>query len=316
MYYKYWILFLLAGLAACTPQSTSCYVEVPTVTTHALSGVKTGMPEKQVTRLYAEYAGTGDTLILLHGFGTDLRLWDDAFGLFARKFHVIRYDMRGYGRSEMPEVGFGYLHADDLKALMDALHIKKAHLVGVSLGGKVVTEFMALYPERVLSASIASGSLSRIPDRSSVSASVVKIYNDTVFAYNTRKVLKNDSIGMASLKEDWKKAMKQISGKHYSRIKKELNTMIDDWPAWQWTHPEVDALMGDQADSLLSRQQTQPPILLMISQFDFTENKKAMIRMGTICPKARIQTLSDVGHFSVMEDPSNFYKRVLAFIER
>ena len=269
-----------------------------------------------MTRLYVESAGEGDTLILLHGYGTDLRIWDDAFRLFARRFHVIRYDMRGYGRSDMPEVGFGYLLADDLRALMDALHVKKAHLVGVSLGGKVVTEFIALYPERVLSACIASGALTHIPDRSSVSAAIIKAYNDTVFAYNTRKVHKNDSIGIASLKEDWKKAMKQISGKHYSRIKKDLNTMIDDWSAWQWTHPEVDALMGDQADSLLSGQRSHPPILLMISQFDFPENKKAMIRMGAVCPTARIQTFPNVGHFSPMEDPSGFYRRVIAFIER
>lgn len=316
MNYKYWILFILVGFLACKPQSTSFYVDVPTVTAHALSGIHTGMPENNLTRLYAESAGKGDTLILLHGYGTDLRLWDDAFRLFARRFYVIRYDLRGYGRSDMPEVGFGYLHADDLKGLMDALHIRKAHLVGVSLGGKVVTEFVAIYPERVLTASIASGALTHIPDRSSVSASVVKAYNDTVFAYNTRKVRINDSIGIASLKEDWKKAMKQISGKHYSRIKKDLNTMIDDWSAWQWTHPEVDALMGDQADSLLSRQRSQPPILLMISQFDFPENKKAMIRMGTVSPTARIQTLPNVGHFSPMEDPSGFYRRVIDFIGR
>lgn len=315
MQYRFWFLFfLLMCLAACKPNTTAIYVEIPTVTKHALSGIYTFAPEKSTTRLYAEYAGKGDTMILLHGYGTDLRMWDGAFFRFAKRFHVIRYDLRGYGRSDMPEEGFGYLHADDLRALMDALRINKAHLVGVSLGGKVVAEFVALYPERVLSASLSSGALSRIPDRSSVSSSIVREYNDTVFNHNTRNVQRNDSIGLPSLKEDWKKAMKQISGKHYGRIKKNLNTLIDDWSAWQWMHPEVDAFIGDQADSLLSRQRTHPPVLLLIAQFDFSENKKAMLRMGAICPTARIQTLQDVGHFSVMEDPSGFYKRVSTFI--
>ncbi len=308
-------MFLLAGLVSCKPDRTSAYVEVPTVTKNALSGVYGTSPGKSTTRLYAEFAGQGDTMILLHGYGTDLRMWNSTFDRFARKFHVIRYDLRGYGQSGMPEEGFGYLHADDLKALMDAFRIKKAHLVGVSLGGKVVTEFVALYPERVHSAIISSGALTHIPDRSSVSPTVVEAYNDTVFAYNKRNIRRNDSIGMAKLKRDWKKAMKQISGKQYSRIKKNLNRMIDDWPAWQWTHPEVDALIGDQADSLFLHQSVHPPMLLLIGQYDFTDNKKAMLRLGSICPEARIQTLQNAGHFSVMEEPNVFFERVLNFVD-
>lgn len=316
MHDKYWIFFfILIGLAACKPDCTPVFVEVPTVTKNALSGVNTGSPKNPLTRLYAEYAGKGDTLILIHGYGVDRRMWDGSFRQFAKRFYVIRYDLRGYGKSDMPEEGFGYLHADDLRALMDAMHIHKAHLVGVSLGGKVVAEFVALYPERVLSATLSSGALSHIPDRTSVPSNIIKVYNDTVFAYNVRNVRRNDSIGIPSLKRDWKKAMKQISGKHYSHIKKDLNAMIDDWSGWQWTHPEVDAFIGDQADSLLCRQHTHPPILLLVSQYDFPDNKKTMLRMGAICPTARIQMLENVGHFSVMEDPSLFCKRVFKFIE-
>jgi len=315
MQQRRWIFFfLLAGLVSCKPHSQSVYIDVPTVTKHALSGIYTYTPEKTTTRLYAEYAGKGDTMMLLHGYSTDLRMWDAAFYRFAKRFHVIRYDLRGYGRSDMPTEGFGYLHADDLRAIMDALHIQKAHLVGVSLGAKVVAEYVALYPERVLSATLSSGALTHIPDRSSVSSDIVNAYNDTVFAHNTRSARRNSAIGVPSLKKDWKKAMKQISGTHYSRIKDDLNGMIDDWSAWQLTHPEVDALMGDQADSLLSRQRTHPPILLLIGEHDFSDNKKAMIRMSAICPTARIQTLQDVGHFSVMENPSDFFKRVNTFI--
>jgi len=315
MHQKLWILlFLLTGLVSCKPVSQSVYIDVPTVTKNALSGIYTFSPEKASTRIYAEFAGKGDTMILLHGYGTDLHMWDGAFYRFAKRFHVIRYDLRGYGRSDMPAEGFGYLHADDLRAIMDAMHVRKAHLVGVSLGAKVVAEFVALYPDRVLSATLSSGALTHIPDRTSVSSNIVKAYNDTVFAYNTKNAQRNRSIGLPSLKKEWKKAMKHISGKHYDRIKEDLNSMIDDWSGWQLTHPEVDALIGDQADSLLTRQRTSPPLLLLIGQDDFSENKKAMLRMGAICPTARIQTLQNIGHYSVMEDPSGFCKRVFTFI--
>jgi len=303
-------------LVSCKPAIKTGYVDVPTVTENALSGVYTMSPKKAVTHLYYEETGQGDTLILLHAHGVDCRMWDAVYIKLARKYHVIRYDLRGYGRSDMPEVGFGYLHADDLKNLMDALHIQKAHLAGLSLGGMTLTDFVALYPERVLTATITSGAISHIPDRSSAPDFAVKMYNDTIFAQKRKAVEQNNITGIEVLKTNWKKAMKQISGNHYSRIKRDLNNLIDDWQAWQWTHPETDPFIGDQADSLLSKQTTHPPVLLLIGQYDFTESKKSMHRMAALCPEARIQIMPEAGHFTVMECPDDFIKRMNDFIRQ
>lgn len=310
------ITFLLVACLACQPKRSTGYVEVPTVTPNALSGVYTMSPSSPTCRLYYEATGQGDTLILLHGYGMDRRMWDNVFSPLSKQHHVIRYDLRGYGLSDMPEVGFGYLHADDLRALMDALSIQKAHLAGVSLGGKVVTEFVALYPSRVLSATISSGALSRIPDRQAAPAAAVKIYNDTVFAESRIKAQQNAQRGMVALKAEWKKGMKSISGKRYRHIKEDLETMIDDWQAWQWVNPETDPFIGDQADSLLAQQATHPPMLLLLGQFDYTENKKAMYRLSALCPEASIQLLPDAGHFTVMESPKAFMKHLQRLLER
>lgn len=305
----------LVACLACQPNQSTGYVEVPTVTPNALSGVYTMSPSSPTCRLYYDVAGQGDTLILLHGYGMDRRMWDKVYKPLSKHYHVVRYDLRGYGLSGLPEVGFGYLHADDLSALMDALSIQKAHLVGVSLGGRVVTEFTALHPERVRSATISSGALSRIPDRSSVPPEVVKLYNDTVFAENRRQAKENAARGMDALKAEWKQGMRRISGKRYRKIKEDLERMIDDWQAWQWINPETDAFIGDQADSLFARQAKHPPMLLLIGQYDYTENKKAMQRLATICPEATIQLLPEAGHFTVMESPGAFLKQVLSFLE-
>lgn len=78
---------------------------------------------------------------------------------FSRMYRVIRYDLRGYGRSSTPRTKFS--NVADLKAVMDALHVPKAILLGSSYGGGVALDFALEYPERVcgliLSAPFISG---------------------------------------------------------------------------------------------------------------------------------------------------------------
>ena len=58
------------------------------------------------TRLYYEMAGPkgtpGPAVVLIHGFTLDTRMWDDQFAVLAQSYRVLRYDMRGYGRSALP----------------------------------------------------------------------------------------------------------------------------------------------------------------------------------------------------------------------
>jgi pimeloyl-ACP methyl ester carboxylesterase len=301
-------------LTACKPTPKSGFVEVPTVTENALSGVYDLSPKFPTTSLYYEELGQGEPVILLHDHSVDCRMWDGIFYRLAKTHRVIRYDLRGYGKSDMPEVGFGFLQADDLKNLMDALKIKKAHLAGLSMGGMTLADFVALYPERVLTATISSGAISGFPDRTTASKKLLKIYNDTVFSLKRAEVKKNMETGIDTLKMEWKRAMKSISGKHYRSIKKKLNGMIDDWQAWQWTHPEIDAFIGAQADSLLSKQKTHPRILFLIGQHDSKGSKRSMQRMAALCKESRIRMMPEAGHFTVMECPDEFLRGMEAFI--
>jgi pimeloyl-ACP methyl ester carboxylesterase len=99
--------------------------------------VESGLAEVNGARLYYEVVGTGAPLVLVHGFGLDRRMWDEQFRSFARRRRVVRYDLRGIGRSAPPEPGQPYRHADDLKRLLDYFEIDQAALVGLSLGGLV-----------------------------------------------------------------------------------------------------------------------------------------------------------------------------------
>lgn len=100
-------------------------------------------------QIYYESAGAGDPLLLVHAGIADSRMWDDQFEEFAQRYRVIRYDMRGYGQSAPVDAPFA--HHRDLHALMDALGIERAHLVGCSMGGTACIDFVLEHPQRVRS---------------------------------------------------------------------------------------------------------------------------------------------------------------------
>ena len=107
--------------------------------------VERGYADVNGTSLYYEAAGSGPPLVLTHGGALDLRMWDDQFKLFARRYRVVRYDVRGYGKSALPTQE-GYRRPDDLKTLMDYLEIESAYIVGLSMGGGISIEFALAYP--------------------------------------------------------------------------------------------------------------------------------------------------------------------------
>jgi pimeloyl-ACP methyl ester carboxylesterase len=119
----------------------------------AVAGVaQTGRPisgfaEVNGTRLYYETAGRGPAVVLIHGGLNDSRLWDEQMKPLSKRFRVVRYDLRGFGRSNAEPVEFW--PTEDLRALLDFLKIERATLVGLSLGGIVAADFALEHPERV-----------------------------------------------------------------------------------------------------------------------------------------------------------------------
>jgi pimeloyl-ACP methyl ester carboxylesterase len=96
-------------------------------------------------RLYFEEAGRGFPLVMLHPASGDLRLWDEQFLTFAREYRTLRYDLRGFGRSD---TGSGYYaHARDLRHLLQALEIERAFILGCALGASSAIDFAIEYPD-------------------------------------------------------------------------------------------------------------------------------------------------------------------------
>jgi pimeloyl-ACP methyl ester carboxylesterase len=92
--------------------------------------------------------GKGDVLILLHGLGSTKKDWDAQVPFFSKTHRVIAMDLRGHGNSTKPVEAYGVaLMTEDLKQFMDQLNIKKATLVGFSMGGAVAFQMAVNHPE-------------------------------------------------------------------------------------------------------------------------------------------------------------------------
>ncbi|GAB4194023.1 MAG: alpha/beta hydrolase [Roseiflexaceae bacterium] len=106
-----------------------------------------GFARVEGARLYYEVFGAGQPLVLLHAGWLDRRVWEPQIPALAGRFQVVRYDLRGFGRSTMPDAP--YSDVQDLHALLRALGIDRATLVGLSLGGTVAIDFALANPHMV-----------------------------------------------------------------------------------------------------------------------------------------------------------------------
>ncbi|MTE15814.1 alpha/beta fold hydrolase [Nocardia aurantiaca] len=105
--------------------------------------------------IYFEDHGTGQPVVVIHGFPLDGRSWDkQARALLGAGYRVVSYDRRGFGMSSHTTVGFDYdTFSDDLAALLDHLDLRNAVLVGFSMGTGEVTRYLARHgSERVTKA--------------------------------------------------------------------------------------------------------------------------------------------------------------------
>jgi pimeloyl-ACP methyl ester carboxylesterase len=105
-------------------------------------------------KIHYEISGQGEPVILIHGLYSSARMnWDlpGVTAQLAKHFQVIALDNRGHGQSDKPqrEDQYGAEMAEDIVRLMDHLQIKKARVVGYSLGGMIVMKLLTLHPDRV-----------------------------------------------------------------------------------------------------------------------------------------------------------------------
>ena len=118
------------------------------------------MPKARVNgiQLHYEEVGEGLPLVFVHEFAGDTQSWRPQMSFFGRRYRAIAFNARGYPPSEVPEDPAAYSQqqaADDIRGLLDALAIPRAHVCGLSMGGYATLHFGLTYPDRALSLVVA-----------------------------------------------------------------------------------------------------------------------------------------------------------------
>jgi 3-oxoadipate enol-lactonase len=260
--------------------------------------VVSGYAEVNGARLYYELAGSGAPLVFIHGFGLDRRMWDAQFSFFARRRQVLRYDLRGFGRSALPQPGAAYRHVDDLAALLDHLQIDQAALAGLSLGGLIALNAALEYPDRVstlvLVDAIASG------------RAMSAAWDDEY-----RRIRREARAqGAAAGKQAWLSFSLFAPTRAHPEAGPLLARLIGDWSGWQLTQRDPEnsniVAMGRLAE-------VRAPTLVVVGERDQPDFQAIADELLGI-PLARKVVVPGAGHLVPMEAPGEFNVLLEAFL--
>lgn len=295
----YLILLLL-----CSIFGLGCAVRNTTLTGCT---VKSGYISVDGGRLYYEEAGAGTPVVLVHGHSLDRRMWDGQWQAFAQRHRVIRYDARGYGRSSQQSETLQFTHVGDLLTLMDSLHLKQAHIVGLSMGGFITADMLGVCPERMLSAVMANGNIRMSPGPSEPIDPKAEAARDSVIATVRAE-------GIEVYKKRWFGDLLRSAGSRAETIRQPLWQMISEWDGWQALHKEVRLFAGRDAWRAMEKNRPTVPALLLSGQEEGTKAVKAP-RIMKCLPNARWEVVRETGHMMNMERPDTFNLLVLQFLD-
>ena len=119
-------------------------------------------------RIHYEECGSGAPIVFVHEFAGDLRSWDPQLSHFSRRYRSIAYNARGYPPSDVPESMERYSQErarDDVLAVLDALKIQRAYVVGLSMGGFATLHFGIKYSARALGLVVSGCGYGAVPSQ-------------------------------------------------------------------------------------------------------------------------------------------------------
>jgi 3-oxoadipate enol-lactonase len=268
-----------------------------------MTQIQTGFAPINGAQLYYEMAGSGKTLVFVHAGVADNRLWDDQFDFFAQNYKVIRYDMRGYGKSEPVDSEFS--HVEDLIALLKHLNVDKATLIGCSMGGGTSMD-VALTQPQMISALVMVGSG---PGGLDLEVEPVAKFADADAAWNAKdfdKLLEIeaqiwfDGIGRTPQQVDPALREKAIA----------MNRGVMAHEAKGLGKPKPG--MKPPAAERLS--ELNLPMLIVVGEFDTPYIRAAADYMAQHIKGARKVLINNTAHLPSMERPTEFNKALSEFL--
>jgi 3-oxoadipate enol-lactonase len=285
------VMLIVIGAMACPLARSSA--EPPEFAGHGFAPV-------DGTRLYYERKGNGPAVVLIHGGQMDSRMWDDQFDVLAAKYTAIRYDVRGYGGS-----GGGdrpYSDADDLAALLDYLQVKRAHLVGLSLGGRVATDAAVAHPERVSSLVLAGPGLAGFdaPNADEVESRMWALI----------RAARDDGPERAA--DLWLKDPFMVPAMEQSRLAPRLRRMARENAHCWLKNPVLQRSPTPPAATRLG--DIKVPTLLILGSRDVPQIRATVEALEKGIGGSQKVVIKDAGHIVNMERPEAFNEALLTFL--
>lgn len=256
-------------------------------------------------QLYYESAGDGFPLILSHAAFLDSRMFDALWEPLAKHFQVVRYDMRGYGRSG--PVNRPLCRRDDVTQLLKHLGITRAHLVGCSNGGEVSLDLALEQPQCVASLTLVDATPSGFELKGEPPRYMFEMFD----------AMKNEDIDRASELQIriW------LDGEYRepAQVDPELRKKALDMnriPVMQKTFFLADSQPVNPLDppAITRLEEVNCPALIVAGSLDHPEVLRAAEEMVKRIPGARKAIVDGTGHVPSYEQPDHFVRHLLEFL--
>jgi pimeloyl-ACP methyl ester carboxylesterase len=151
-------------------------------------------------QLYVEETGSGTPVLFIHEFAGDHRSWEPQVRALSRRYRCVTYNARGYPPSDVPAEPSSYSQARavaDAVAVLDALEIDRAHIVGISMGGFCTLHFGLRHPDRARSLVVAACGYGAQPERQGAFKQECDVIADAFEQEGTVQLAERYAIGPA-----------------------------------------------------------------------------------------------------------------------
>jgi pimeloyl-ACP methyl ester carboxylesterase len=254
-------------------------------------------------KIYFEVEGDGHPLLLIHGGLGSLRMWDEQAPAFAERYRVIRYDNRGWGRTETDDVEFA--DRDDAVAVLDHVGATSAYVVGQSRGGSIALDFTLDHPERADAfVSVAGGIGGYEAEREETEP---QPWDEMERLWEAK-----DWSALAELETQvWVDGWGQPS----TRVDPDLRRRVHDWILTTYQEEKIEGKPQSLDPPAAKRlADVSIPTLVMIGEVDEAGGVTAGRHLAASVPGARVVEFPGVAHMIQLEDPERFNQLVLQFL--
>lgn len=260
------------------------------------------MPTIQVngTELYYELHGpeNADVLVLSNGVLMSTASWGFQTPVLAKHYRVLLYDCRGMWKSEHPKGPYTMeLHADDLAALLDALHIETAHLAGISYGAEVNMTFALKYPQRVRTLFLSSA----VSESDSVLREFTGLWAEAARSRDPQRLF-------------------DVSHRmNFSDAYIVANLSAIEAAASRYAQLDLEAVLElldcfDRLDVTKDLHCINAPTLVLVGEKDILKPRRYSERIAREIPGADLVVVPGAGHAVCLEKPALFNAILLGFL--